>query len=207
MILGITGSSGAGKTTVCEILKNEYNFKIIIADDIARNLSKKGTDYFKEIVSEFGNEILLDNGELNRKKIANIIYNNKENREKLNNCTFKYIVKEIKEQISKQTNNNIAIDAPLLFEANLDKLCDITVAVISESLKEQVNRIIKRDNISEEEATARIRAQQTNDFYIENCNYKIINNNDLNKQIGLLIGKVTSSHVTNSSRITRQKVT
>ena len=73
MIIGITGSSGAGKSTVCEILKNEYHVKVINADKIAKELSKKGTLYLLEIVEKFGEEILLENEELNRKKLANIV--------------------------------------------------------------------------------------------------------------------------------------
>lgn len=190
MIIGITGSSGAGKTTVCQILEQKYNFKTITADEIARNLSKKGTNYTKEIVNKFGADILLENGELDRKKIANIIYSNEEKRKQLNKCTFKYIVKEIKEQIEILKDYNIVIDAPLLFEADLNKICNITIAIINENLEEQVNRIIKRDNINRSEALARIKAQQTNDFYIKNCDYKIINNNDLNKQIENIFRKI-----------------
>ncbi|MGN1270077.1 MAG: dephospho-CoA kinase [Clostridia bacterium] len=190
MVIGITGSSGAGKTTVCEILKQKYNFKVIAADDIAKNLSKKGTQYTKDIINEFGINVLLKNGEIDRKKIANIIYNDETKRKKLNNCTFKYIVKEIKEQIESQNGYNIALDAPLLFEADLNQICNKTVAVINENIDEQIERIIKRDIISKEEAIARIKSQQTNEFYIKNCDYKIINNNDVNSQIENMLKEI-----------------
>ena len=104
MVIGITGSSGAGKSTVCEILQNKYNAKIISADKVSKELSQKGTAYLAEIVEKFGHDILLENGELNRKKLANIIYSNKEKRELLNNCTLKYISSEIKNQIEKYKN-------------------------------------------------------------------------------------------------------
>ena len=190
MVIGITGSSGAGKTTVCELLKQKYNFKVITADNIAKNLSKKETQYTKDIINEFGTDVLLKNGELDRKKIANIIYKNEKKRKQLNKCTFKYIVKEIKEQIEIQESYNIVLDAPLLFEADLDKICDTTVAVINKNTEEQIDRIIKRDNISKEEAIARIKAQQTNEFYIKNCDYKIINNNNLNIQIENILKEI-----------------
>ena len=74
MILGITGSSGAGKSTVCEILEKDYHAKVINADKIAKKLSKKGTEYLSKIAQNFGTDILLENGELNRKKLADIIY-------------------------------------------------------------------------------------------------------------------------------------
>ena len=94
MILGITGSSGAGKSTVCEILERKYSSQTINADKISKQLSKQGTNYLHEIVQKFGNDILLENGELNRKKLANIIYSNSTKRNELNNITFKYIKNE-----------------------------------------------------------------------------------------------------------------
>ena len=203
MIIGITGSSGAGKSTICEILQRKYDANIINADKIAKELSQRGTNYLAEIVKNFGQEILLENGELNRRKLADIIYYNEEKRQILNNCTFKYISKEIEKQIKEHTinyneklNNGeysknkatllIAIDAPLLFEANLENLCDITIAVISKSKDAQINRIIKRDNIDRSHAIARINAQKSNEFYINKCNYTVINDDkalDLEKQI------------------------
>lgn len=187
MILGITGSSGAGKSTVCEILEKKYNSQTINADKIAKQLSKKGTNYLQEIVQNFGNDILLENGELDRKKLANIIYSSSSKRDELNNITFKYIKNEIKSQIQKSKNNLIAIDAPLLFEANLQELCDKTIAVISEDRELQIQRIIKRDNIDKEHAVARLNAQHLNEFYIQNCDTTLINNETLEKQIEKLL--------------------
>lgn len=201
MVIGITGSSGAGKSTVCEILQKKYGAKIINADKIAKQLSNKGTKYLQEIVKNFGQDILLENGELNRRKLADFIYHNEEKRELLNNCTFKYICKEIEKEIKQYTNNYkmnsheealIAIDAPLLFEANIENICNITIAVICQNKEDQINRIINRDKIDRSHAIARINAQKSNDFYINKCNYTIINNNnllDLEKQIYNILKK------------------
>lgn len=187
MILGITGSSGAGKSTVCEILEKKYKSQTINADKIAKQLSRKGTSYLKEIIQSFGNDILLKNGELNRKKLANIIYSNSSKRDKLNNITFKYIKNEIKSQIKKSNSNIIAIDAPLLLEANLQEICDKTIAVISEDRDLQIQRIIKRDNIDKEHAIARLNAQHPNEFYMKNCDDTLINNETIEKQIEKLL--------------------
>ncbi len=210
MVIGITGSSGAGKSTVCEILQKKYGAKIISADKIAKDLCKKGTPYLLEIVKKFGEEILLENGELNRRKLADIIYHNEEKRELLNSCTFKYICKEIKSKIEEYTKNYrneklnnseillknneliIVIDAPLLFEANTQNMCDITIAVISQNKENQINRIVNRDNIDKSHAIARINAQKSNEFYMNKCNYTIINDNkllDLEAQIDNIFKK------------------
>ena len=187
MILGITGSSGAGKSTVCEILERKYNSQTINADKIAKQLSKQVTSYLQEIVQNFGNDILLQNGELDRKKLANIIYSNSDKRDELNNITFKYIKNEIKDQITKSENNIIAIDAPLLLEANLQEICDKTIAVISEDRDLQIQRIIKRDSIDKEHAIARLNAQHPNEFYIQNCDDTLINDETLEQQIEKLL--------------------
>ena len=99
----------------------------------------------------------------------------------LNNCTFKYIVKEIKRKISKELKEDkkaiILIDAPLLFEAKLNEICDIVIGVIAPK-EQQLERIVARDNIDYEEALKRILAQKDNEFYIKHCNF-IINNDNL----------------------------
>ena len=126
MIIGITGSSGAGKSTVCEILEEEYQIKVLNADKMAKQLSKKGNEYLTDIVTLFGEEILQENGELDRPKLANIIYGNSQKRELLNQCTFKHIhiaiQKEIQRILSENPKAVIAIDAPLLFEAKLEDI-------------------------------------------------------------------------------------
>lgn len=178
MIIGITGSSGSGKSTICEILDNNYYIKIINADKIAKKLSKKGTNYIIDIIKAFGADIVNDEGELKRKKLAEIIYSNPEKREILNNCTFKYIKKEIMKQINKvQDGTSIIIDAPLLFESNLDKICDKVIGVISKR-ELQIERVVARDNLDYDEAEKRIEAQASNEFYKKNCDIVIKNDNN-----------------------------
>lgn len=175
MVIGMTGSSGAGKSTICDILKRKYNVKVIDADEIARKLSKKGTNYINDIVSKFGNEIIDEEGELKRKKLAEIIYTNAQKRQELNECTFKYIKEEIKREIKDEKETYI-IDAPLLYECGLDEICDKVIGVISKR-ELQLDRIVARDNIDYESAEKRLQAQESNEFYIQRCD-KIIENND-----------------------------
>lgn len=176
MVIGITGSSGAGKSTICEILEIKYNVKVLNADKIARRLSKKGTNYTNDIVEKFGNDILDEDGELKRGRLAEIIYNDAEKRKELNNCTFKYIREEIEKEI-KDHDTIYIIDAPLLFECELDKICDKIIGVISRK-ELQLDRIVARDNIDYESAEKRLQAQEENEFYIQRCDRIIENNND-----------------------------
>ncbi len=192
MIIGITGSSGAGKSTVCEILEAYYKVTIINADKVARKLSKRGTNYVIDIISKFGKSIVDENGELKRRKLAEIIYNDPKKREELNKCTFKYIKKEIERQIKKAQADTIIIDAPLLFESELNKICDKVIGVIS-NRELQIERIVARDDIDYEDAEKRLNAQQTNEFYIEKCDAIIENNNNL-KSIKENVEKIAKTY-------------
>ena len=125
-ILGITGSSGAGKSTFSKFLSEKQEFRVIDADKVSKELAVPGNEYLDSIKNTFGEDILLDDGNLNRKLLASKIYNNEEEREKLNSLTVKYILKEIYNRMKKIVDPKvkyIAVDAPLLFETGFDKLC------------------------------------------------------------------------------------
>lgn len=183
-ILGITGPSGSGKTTLCSLIQKNYNAFIIDADNVAKGLSSNTeTEYFKEMVNLFGNEVLKNDGSLNRKEIARIIYNDNEKRKKLNLLTFKYVVDDIEKQIKDVQGSNysyIAIDVPLLYEAKMEKICDKVIAVIAED-KEKILRICMRDNISEELARQRLHIQNDNEFFVKKADFVIHNDGTIDK--------------------------
>lgn len=175
MVIGVTGNSGSGKSEISKILSNKINAKIIDADKVVKELYTPGREYYNKILELFGNKILEKNNKLNRNKIAEIIYNNESEREKLNNLTYKYVVDEIKKRVKKEKNINIIIDAPLLFESKLDEICDITVAVLAEkSLK--INRICTRDNIEQKIAISRLAIQKEDSYYQKKADYIVTNN-------------------------------
>lgn len=175
MVIGVTGNSGSGKSEISKILSNKINAKIIDADKVVKELYTPGQEYYNKILELFGNKVLEKNNKLNRNKIAEIIYNNESEREKLNNLTYKYVVDEIKKRVKKEKNINIIIDAPLLFESKLDEICDITVAVLAEkSLK--INRICTRDNIEQKIAISRLAIQKGDSYYQKKADYIVTNN-------------------------------
>ena len=178
-IIGVTGSSGAGKTTICTILEKKYLAHIIDADKVAKRLTKKGTMYLNSIVDYFGIGILDSTGELKRKELATIIYEDEEKRSALNNLTFTYVVNEIKENINKlQDKELIVIDAPLLYESNLDKICDLVIGVVAKE-EDKIDRICLRDDISEEMAKKRLSIQLNDDYIKNRADYIIINNGNI----------------------------
>lgn len=174
-IIGITGSSGSGKSTITQILGKEIKAKTIYADKVVKKLQQKGNEYLSEIIKLFGKDYLTKEGELNREKLAKTIFEDAKKRESLNELTKKYVAEEIKNQIKEADFEYIIIDAPLLIETELHNCCDTIIAVVSKR-EEQIKRICIRDNISKEKALERINAQPSNEFYKKNANYIVENN-------------------------------
>lgn len=176
MIIGVTGASGAGKSTITKILKPILSAEVIDADKIVKELEINNENYIKDIENKFGQAIINEDGTLNRLALSKIIYEDDKNRQKLNDTTFPYITKKIEEKIQYFNNKrNIILDIPLLFESKLDKKCDKIVGVLANQ-KIKIQRICKRDNITQEYAKKRIEIQNTDEFFIRNCD-EIINNN------------------------------
>lgn len=174
-IIGVTGSSGSGKSTVTQILEKELKAKNINADKIVKEMQTQGSRYFEKIVELFGKEIIQENGSLNRRKLAEIIFKDKAQKEKLDKLTYTYVVEEIKKQVNNIKEDYVIIDAPLLIESKLNEICDVVIAVISNKEK-QVQRICNRDKIEKNEAKLRIEAQKDNEFYKKNADYVVENN-------------------------------
>lgn len=179
-VIGVTGTSGVGKTTVCEILNKKFNAFIIDADEVARELSKKGNSYLQAIAEYFGQNILDSNGNLKRKELASLIYNDKAKREALNSITFKFVVEEIKRRVDlAKEDKMIVIDAALLFESKLNEDCDIVLGIIADEIQ-KIERICKRDNITEEMAKKRVAVQITDEKLFKKADYIIKNTGDIN---------------------------
>lgn len=115
-------------------------------------------------------------GELDRIKLAKMIFYDKEKKAKIDELTVKYVVPKIVEYAKEFENLDIkvVIDAPLLFEMGLNRLCDITIGVLADE-NLCIRRICTRDTISEENARARLKSQKTNEYFKINCDY-VINN-------------------------------
>lgn len=164
-LLCITGQTGSGKSALCRLLEKK-GFVIIYSDQISRQAVQKGTKCLKELVLTFGNEILNEDGTLNRKKLAEIAFNDPQKTALLNSVTHPHIRHIIKNQIKQyfaEGHRVVVLEVPLLAESGLYKSCDaVVVMTASEQLRQ--NRITKRDNLSEQEALLRIRAHQMPDY-------------------------------------------
>jgi dephospho-CoA kinase len=179
MVIGLTGRSGCGKSVASKFLLKQ-GFVIIDFDKISRTIYKSNSECFKELIEYFGRDITDEYDNLKRKELAEIVFNNSEALKKLNTITHKYIYEEAKKIKESNKDKNIVYDAPLLFEANLDIECDYIISILSDD-RIQIERIIKRDHITEELAKKRLASQKPNNFFIEHSDFYIMNNSTIEK--------------------------
>ena len=179
LVLGITGQSGAGKGAFCEYLRG-MGVPCLDTDLTAREVVKPGTKCLSELTRHFGPGILAQNGEMDRKKVASIVFSDKEELEFLTKTTHKYIIEEIKEWLFRRELDGekiVGIDAPQLFDAGADFYCNFIVAVLANK-EIRLKRIIDRDGIDEKAALARMKSQKDDAFFKERCDYVVYNNGD-----------------------------
>ncbi|PTG92035.1 dephospho-CoA kinase [Staphylococcus chromogenes] len=158
-VIGLTGGIATGKSTVAELLK-AHGFKIVDADIASRKAVEKGSEGLKNVVAEFGEEALTEEGEMNREYIGHQIFYDDLKREKLN-AIIHPIVREIMENEKKQylaQGHDVVMDIPLLFENGLEKTVD-EVWLVYTSPSIQIDRLMERNQLSIEDAKARIYSQ------------------------------------------------
>ena len=176
LVIGLTGSSGSGKSTDSQMLQ-EQEFDVINCDSVARDVVRPGSPCLNAIFEAFGETVRGMDGTLNRRLLADIVFHDKKKLEKLNSIMYPQITADIKDLLRQYQANGsefAVLDAPTLFESGADSLCDCTVSVISNDPL-RIKRIMERDNIEEAMAISRLRSQYPNEFYIQRSDYIIKN--------------------------------
>ncbi|MCP1395176.1 dephospho-CoA kinase [Bacillus thuringiensis] len=189
VVIGLTGGIASGKSTVSEMFR-ELSIPVIDADVIAREVVEQGKPAYNKIVEVFGAEVLQQDGELDRPRLGSIIFYNEEKRLQLNKIVHPAVREEMnrkKEMYIKEGMQAVVLDIPLLFESKLTSLVD-RILVVAVKPHTQLERLMKRNNFSEEEATARIQSQMPLEEKVKNAD-EVINND------GTIMGTKTQLQV------------
>lgn len=166
-LIGLTGGISTGKTTVSNYLAKTYNFPIFDADIYAREAVEPGSPILNQIVERYGSDIMTTSGTLNRKELGNIVFNHPTERYWLEQQIHPYVRDRFLSAIDElPSHSTVVLVVPLLFEANMtDLVTEIWVVFADE--QQQLNRLMERDNLTLEQAKARINSQMS---IQEKCN-------------------------------------
>ena len=203
LILGLTGGIGCGKTAVLTILKEEYDAYIIEADRLAHELMEPGKTVYQGIVDAFGMEVLMDadidisapaegnavtdngqstvNRSIDRKKLGDIVFHDKDKLALLNSISHPLVKEEIVRRIEEQKDVGkklFVIEAALLIQDGYKSICDKMCYVYAD-LDVRISRLCKYRGFTQERAQAVIDSQESEAFYLEACDYKIDNSGPL----------------------------
>lgn len=179
-IVGLTGPTGSGKSTVARVLK-EKGCMIIDADELARKAVEPHTDCLAALVEAFSSDILHEDGTLNRPALAKCAFASSEHTALLNSIVHPCVIQMTNALLGlarKQEYRVAVIDAPLLFQAEMGALCHCTVAVLA-SAEQRLQRICERDGITKEQANLRMAAQPDDDYYRSRATVVLENKGDL----------------------------
>lgn len=179
-VIGLTGGTGSGKS-LASVWLEKQNADIIDADGIAHDSIKKGNPAYEEVVEFFGTEILDETGEIIRRALGNIVFQDAEKLSFLNQATHKHIRNAILEEIErarKQQRPCAVLDAPLLIEADLLDICD-EVWVVAAKEEVRIQRIMERDGLTEKQAKERIANQKTLEEYKKYADVILYNDQDI----------------------------
>ena len=178
-VVGLTGQTGAGKSSVSKIIRSQ-GVEVIDCDLISREVVAKEKRCVADLALEFSISILNIDGTLNCKKLGSIVFSDKQKLQRLNEIIFPYIKEYVFnriDELEKMQVKLVVLDAPTLFESGLDADCDSVVSVIAPVVQRQ-NRIVIRDHLSDVEARNRIDSQHNDEYYTSRSQLVIVNDGD-----------------------------
>lgn len=182
LTLGLTGPTGAGKTTVSSFFSKK-DIPSVNCDLLSRKVVEPGQPALKELVQVFGSSILLPDGSLDRRGLAAVAFPNPLNRRQMEEILYPGILKLVTQEIQQarlKGKRAILVDAPTLYESGADQFCDRVLAVLA-PFSLRMERIMARDGLSRQQALIRIKAQQTDAFYLERAQDILYNDGEPEK--------------------------
>ncbi|MGR6836858.1 dephospho-CoA kinase [Syntrophomonas erecta] len=187
-IIGLTGGIASGKSTVSRTLE-KLGAIIVDADQVAHTLIEPEQPAWYDIIAVFGREVLNENGTINREKLGAIVFKHPELLEELNRIThpriIKYLTDTLKAIEAQHPDAVVVLEIPLLYEANMEKICD-QVWVVWVDGETQVSRLMERENMSREDALHRINAQMSLDEKANRADFVIDNRNSVEETIAYI---------------------
>lgn len=175
MIVGITGNIGSGKTTVAKIFK-KYGYYVIDADKIGHEVLN-GQAY-KKILENFGERVLNKDKKVDRRKLANIVFNDEKKLNTLTQITLPLIMRDILEEIKNKNDKNIVLDAALIIESGLSSLVDKLI-VVKINKEVQIKRLLNKGKYTQDQIKKIINAQMPQKEKLKYADYVIDNNGSL----------------------------
>ena len=160
MIIGLTGSIASGKSTVAKMIQS-YNLPIVDADQVARQVVEPGSPTLLKIAEVFGQDVISEDGTMDRAKVGNLIFHDESKRQQLNAIIHPAIREEMirqRDEFISYGEKNVFMDIPLLFESKLEHFVE-KIIVVSVTEEVQLERLMERNSFTEEEAKARIATQ------------------------------------------------
>ena len=177
MIVGLTGGIGSGKTAVSDLFQ-DLGITIVDADLASRVVVEKGREELNKIAEHFGEDILTSDGELDRAKLREVIFNSEEEKLWLESLLHPAIASQIQKELDSSSSPYTILVSPLLLETNQKNFCS-TVLVVDVPVETQIERTSKRDNVSEEQIKSIIASQINRDSRLEQADEVILNDGSI----------------------------
>lgn len=192
MVIGLTGGVGSGKTTIAGILHDYYGAELILSDEVARQLMEPGHFVYDKVIEEFGNDIVAKDNTIDRKKLAAIVFGDKQKIKTLNEITHPATINEIKERIKSFMDRKaalIVVESAMLVQTGCDKFCDTVWTVVTNHNTRQ-KRLESDRGYTKQKTQSVMKNQQDDEWYIKNSDVQIYNDMDidnLKKQIDKIL--------------------
>lgn len=178
LIIGLTGGIGSGKTAVSDLFR-QAGVAIIDADKIGRHLSAKGQTGYQAIINEFGSQLIADNGELDRDRLRNMVFNDATARKKLESLLHPLIREEITRKLREYSDEAYCIVVvPLLLETDYRNIVD-RILIVDATEENQIERVMRRDNLSRDKVKLILAAQLPRTQRLRQADDIIVNDSDV----------------------------
>ncbi|MDO5335887.1 MAG: dephospho-CoA kinase [Eubacteriales bacterium] len=179
-VIGITGGVGAGKSTVLRYIREQFKARVLQLDEAGHKVIEPGEDCYCEILEQFGEEVLLPEGRIDRQALGEIVFRNQKKLEILNSLVHPAVKKYVTKAISQAEQDRcplLILESAILFDTDYDAICDEVWYIYADE-PVRIERIRKERGYSEERIRGILANQATEEFFRSRCSYTVENNGD-----------------------------